>query len=288
MRAEALAAMTRRQVLVGSLAAASAGAALADAPLQFGLTPVFLLNDLELLQALERRLSRSTGRPVALVTRRTYREVTALLLSRQIDVAWLCGYPFVQHRDALALLATPVWRGAPLYQSYLIVARDHPARSLDDLRGASHAFADPDSNSGWLTTAAALAARGERPTQFFGHSFFTNGHRNVVRAVASGLADSGSVDGYVWEVLAEVEPALAAETRVIARSAPVGFPPVVAAASERDRPGVRALGAALLGMADDAEGRAVLEMLRLDGFTQGDPSLFDPIAAQSALVRALG
>ena len=43
-----------------------------------------------------------------------------MLLAGQIDAAWICGYPYVRHRDDFALLAVPIWRGQPLYQSYLI------------------------------------------------------------------------------------------------------------------------------------------------------------------------
>lgn len=54
------------------------------AALKFGLTPVFLSNDLELLSKLKNYLSRQTGRDVQLVQRRTYEEITALLLSGQL------------------------------------------------------------------------------------------------------------------------------------------------------------------------------------------------------------
>ena len=78
----------------------------------------------------------------------------------------------------------------------------------------SHAFSDPDSNSGSLVTAY-LAARKETPDRFFSQTLFTWGHRNVIRAVASGLAASGSVDGYVYEVLRETEPDLVSATRIV-------------------------------------------------------------------------
>ena len=80
---------------------------------RFGLTPVFLSSDLELLSQLRAYLSSALDRPVTLVTRRTYQEITALLLSGQLDAAWICGYPFIQYRERLALLAVPVWRGMP-------------------------------------------------------------------------------------------------------------------------------------------------------------------------------
>src|SRR5262245_17747158 len=90
----------------------------ADAPLRFALTPVLLTSDLVMLEELKAYLARATERPVHLVTRRTYQEITALLVSRQVDAAWICGYPLVAFRNELALVAVPLWRGRPLYQSY--------------------------------------------------------------------------------------------------------------------------------------------------------------------------
>ena len=175
-------------------------------PFKFGLTPVFLSNDLELLGHLRSYLASRIGGPVELVSRRTYQEITALLVSGQIHGAWICGYPYVQYKEDLDLVATPVWHGKPLYQSYLIAASGRPVDDWTELKGDIHAFSDPDSNSGFLVTRALLAENRVRPDQFFSRNFFTYGHRNVIRAVASGLAQSGSVDGYVWEVMREIEP----------------------------------------------------------------------------------
>nr|WP_244412956.1 PhnD/SsuA/transferrin family substrate-binding protein [Ancylobacter novellus] len=256
--------------------------------LRFGLTPVFLTSDLELLGRLQLYLSRATGFPVTLLTRRTYQEIVALLISRQIDAAWICGYPYVMHESELQLVAIPEWRGRPLYQSYLIVDADRDGDDLGDLRGDTHAFSDPDSNSGFLVTRAALAEMRETPERFFARTFFTYGHRNVIRAVASGLAASGSVDGYVYEVVAAMEPALAARTRVMWRSEWLGFPPIAAPRNPVDPARLALLSKALLHMMEDEDGRAVLAMLRLDGFVSRGPELFGPIAAKAALVASAG
>ena len=45
---------------------------------------------------------------------------------------------------------------------------------------------------------------------------------------------------------------------------------------------------ALTVMADDPAGRTVLTMLRLDGFTPGESTLFDGIAHKLEQVRSLG
>jgi len=278
--------MTRyvnRRVLLGGICAAGiVGRASAQTVFRLGLTPVFLDNDAAVVDGLRRALYRSMGREIELVQRRTYQEITGLLLERAVDAAWLCGYPYLQHADALGLVAVPVWRGGPRYQSYLIAAADDAATGLADLRGATHAFSDPDSNSGYLVTTTDLHRIGARAESFFSRSIFTYGHRNVVRAVADGLVRSGSVDGYVWEALALIEPDLTGRTRVVARSEWLGFPPVCA---RRDRIGsqpVQALRAALIGMGETSEGRQALTVLQLDGFQPATDALFDGIAARMA------
>jgi len=274
-----------------SLLIASTGRAAAQntsGTIRFGLTPVFLTNDLELLGRLQSYLQRTTGHPVSLITRRTYQEITALLTSGQLDAAWICGFPFVARRSELQLVAVPLWHQRPLYQSYLIVDRDRRADGLLDLRGDIHAFSDPDSNSGFLVTRAALAERSLKPEGFFRKTFFTYGHRDVIRAVGSGLAGSGSVDGYVYDVVSELEPSLTARTRILEASEWLGFPPIAAPKAPIDETRLNTLTNALLKMNEDEEGRAVLQMLRLDGFAVEDPKLFDTISTKAALVAAAG
>ncbi|MEC5383109.1 PhnD/SsuA/transferrin family substrate-binding protein [Aurantimonas sp. C2-6-R+9] len=273
---------------IGLLAAPRIARGRASEPLSFGLTPVFLSSDLELLERLSAYLSDATGSPVRLVTRRTYQEITALVVSGQVDAAWICGYPYVQYRDALSLVAVPLWQGKPLYRSYIIVGRDRAGDDWEVTKGDIHAFSDPDSNSGYLTTTALLAEDSLRSDGFFSSTFFTYGHRNVVRAVASGLAQSGSVDGYVWEVMQEIEPALTDRTRVLRKSEWLGFPPVACASHAASSPRTKALGAALLDMHRDPEGKQVLELLRLDGFAPAQPEMFDRIAAKVSLLGRMG
>jgi phosphonate transport system substrate-binding protein len=256
-----------------------------EAPFRFALTPVFLDNDAAVISALRSALATGMGQDIDLVQRRTYQEISGALLDGSVDAAWTCGYPYLQHRSEFSLLGVPVWRGRPLYQSYLIVGADDPATALPDLRGTAHAFSDPDSNSGYLVTASNLARSEETPDRFFSRVIFTYGHRNVVRAVAGGLTRSGSVDGYVWEALSAAEPDLTARTKVISRSEWLGFPPFVARSDRIRDSAVSACGAALLALSATGEGRAALRLLYLDGVAAPDDALFDGIAARMAALE---
>lgn len=279
---------SRRSILLGATAAALGGlrTALAAETFSFGLTPLFLDNDIALLSMLERYITARLARPVALVKRRTYHEISAMLLSGQLDAAWICDDPYVQYQDRLSLLAVPLYRHKPLYQTYVIVNENSKAQAFDDIRGTVHAFSDPDSTSGYLVTRWMLALRQTTPARFFRDAFFTYGHRNVIRAVGAGLAQSGSTDGYVWEVMTEREPELARKTRVIFKSEWLGFPPIVAPAVVKDAPVVKAFATALLEMPADPLGQEILKVLALDGFTTGTPDMYQSTLEKWLVVKA--
>src|SRR5512141_2076905 len=252
--------------------------ALAREPVHIGVTAVILEDQMSFLDEWRRYLGAKLGREVRFVQRGSYRGINDLLREGKIDFAWVCGAPYVRHGEFMKLLAVPVYQGKPLYRSYLIVPSDDSAtQSLLDLRGRVFAYSDPESNSGYLYVQSALLALHERPNAFFGRSFFTWGHRNVVEAVRTRLAHGGTVDGYVWDTIEKLRPEVARGTRIVARSPEFGFPPLVA------RPGVPApelekMRAVLIGMAADPDGARLLARLNLDGFIAGEPALFASIA----------
>ncbi len=273
---------SRRLLLAAALFASCFGPVRSEeaaAALRIGLTPVFLDDQVAFLNVWRSYLERRLRRQIVFVQRGSYREVVNLLNQGQLDFAWVCGYPYVRHREQMKLLAVPVYRGKPLYRSYLIVpAHDATTRSLLDLRGKVFAYSDPDSNSGYLFTQYSLLRLNETPASFFGKSFFTWAHRKVVDAVAAELAQGGAVDGYVWDTLALSHPELTGKTRIAERSPEFGFPPFVARASLAAEE-FKAMQAVLVQMADNAEGAALLKRLNLDGFVAGTPALFDGVAA---------
>jgi phosphonate transport system substrate-binding protein len=279
--------LTRRRFL----GLAAAGGLLAtglcraeDDPIRIGITPVFLTGHTSLLRDWRNYLEQRLGRPVLFVQRDTYREIMDSLLAQRLEFAWICGYPYLVHRTRLRLAAVPLYQGAPLYRAYFIVpADDIETTSLAHLRGRIFAYSDPDSNSGFLVPRYRLARAGINPKGFFRKAFFTAGHRNVVEAVAVGLAAGGSVDGYVWDILSHFEPALTDRTRIVDRSQPFGFPPFVAGPSASAAQ-LEAFSGVLLAMGEDPAATSLLERLKIDGFTPGTPALYDGIKEMLAVM----
>ncbi|MCA3071029.1 MAG: phosphonate ABC transporter substrate-binding protein [Rhodocyclaceae bacterium] len=77
------------------------------------------------------------------------------------------------------------------YHSILIVKADSPFKRIEDLKGRSLAWADPNSTSGFLIPLVSLRAVGIEPDKFFGKTLFSGGHEQSVLGVINGQFDSG-------------------------------------------------------------------------------------------------
>jgi phosphonate transport system substrate-binding protein len=80
--------------------------------------------------------------------------------------------------------------GGKGYHSVLIVRSDSPYKKLEDLKGKTLAWADPNSTSGFLVPNAALRDAGINPQTFFGRTLFSGGHEQNVLGVLKGNFDS--------------------------------------------------------------------------------------------------
>jgi phosphonate transport system substrate-binding protein len=255
-------------------------------PIRFGLTAVVVRENLRFLDQWAYYLSQKMGQPVEFVRRRSYREVMDMLESGSLDFAWICGFPYVQNRNPefIKLLSVPIYKGNPLYHSFIIVHRDSPHQSLEDLKGKTFAYSDPESNSGFLYPQYLLSQNGTSKDTYFRQTFFTFNHAETVEAVAERFADGGAVDSYIWEYMKEFSPDIADKTKVINRSPAFGFPPLVA------RLGVNLetvwkMERAIKGMNDDPDGSKFLNGLKLDRFGEPSASLFDNIREMVSKTR---
>ena len=224
-----------------------------------------------------------SGFRLHLVQRKTYDEVNDLFQKGQIDLAFICTGPYATGRDRFGFeaLAVPQVRGAPFYQSYLIVRAESGAQKLEDLRGGVFAFTDPDSNTGALVPRYWLSLIGESPESFFLKTTFTYSHDNSIMAVARGMADGAAVDGHQWEYFQRFDPTHTSRTRVIRKSEPFGSPPVVASA-RLPREVKTQIQNLLLSMHQRPEGKRILDQLLIDRFLPPREEWYAPVRAMIA------
>ena len=217
-------------------------------------------------------------RDVVLVQRKTYGEVNDLLTREHIDLAFICTGPFVTGNEKFGFeaIATPVIRGQPVYQSYLIVHRDSPFHALEDLKGRDFAFTDPDSNTGAMVPRYWLKQMDVKPETFFRTVIYTYSHDNAIMAVAKKLVDAAAVDGHLWEYYQLRNDFYSGKTRVIKKSEPFGSPPLVV--SNAMDPGLKsALVHIVLTMHEDPEGLRILSGLMIDRFEAPRAEWYAPV-----------
>lgn len=255
--------------------------------IRIGFTPAFVHDQHALLADWRRYMEMRLGLKVEIVQRDSYRETMDLLRLKQMDFAWVCDYPFLTLKDLVRLLAVPLYKGQPLYRSYIIVPAGNGAgkvEGLKDLKDSVFAYADPLSNTGYLYPRYAIKQLGEDPKTYFRKTFFTWSHKKVIEAVAMGIAQGGAVDSYIWETVDRLDPALTRRTRIVLRSPDYGFPPFVAH-RDLDPELFERVRRLLLSMHQDAEGAALLRRINLDRFIAGDMRLYDGVAE---MMRAFG
>ena len=147
-------------------------------------------------ECFKENLSKKLGVPVELYPASDYAGVMQGLLAGTLDAAGLgsSGYAgiYLENPDAVTPLVTQKQTDESTgYYSVLYVRSDSPYQKLDDLKGKSLAFADPNSTSGYLYPSVELKLQGYDPTTFFGSTGFAGGHEQGVIAVLDKQYDSG-------------------------------------------------------------------------------------------------
>jgi phosphonate transport system substrate-binding protein len=243
-------------------------------PLRLGITSATARGQYVLLEECRMYLQNKLNHPVEFIFRESYLENIDLLKQNKLDFAWISSPAYFENMQQTKLLVTPLYKGLPIDRSYLIVAAtDHRTKSLIDLKNKVFAFVDPDSSTGYLEPRYRLKLAKQDPENFFQKTFFTRDDQKIVAAVAIGLADAGSMSGFAWESLALTRPDITNQTRIVAKSAAYGFPPIISR-NNLNKKYFTNMQRALVDMSDDTEGKKLLKQLNLDGFTTADKKMY--------------
>lgn len=155
------------------------------------------------------------------------------VMAGQIQIGWICGYPYVQKMaepdPTLELLALPVMAGEryqnrPIYFSDVVVRQGSRFARFADLRGAAWAYNEVGSQSGYHITRYKLAQMGVNG-DFFGQVVASGAHLQSLQMVLDGEIDASAIDSTVLEMALRYDPALADQIRIIDVLGPSPIPP---------------------------------------------------------------
>jgi len=196
----------------------------------------------------------------------------------QADVAFMCAPSFVWLRDLrpppVELLGVlPVFddernQGRPVYFCDVVVRNDAPIHAFSELEGASWAYNDSCSLSGYYSLLDKLAESGT-DERFFDNLFCSGSHLNSMEAVLNAKADAAAIDSNVLKMRFREAPALRKGLRVIESWGPYPIQPIVVNSALHPELKQR-LRAAFLSTERDQQTRRTLKRFGLDRFVAAD------------------
>ena len=168
-----------------------------------------------------------------------------------------------------------------MYFSDVVVRREAPYRRLADLAGATWAYNEPSSHSGYCLTRYELARSG-LPAPHFGRIVESGSHMASLALLRAGAIDASAIDSTVLELASAADPGLGAGLRILETWGPSAMPPLLA--SERVPAATRhALTTALLAMHRSPEGRAALATGLVSRFAAVSDGDYDPIRRMATI-----
>ena len=152
-----------------------------------------------------------------------------------IDAGFLCGLAYVQlarqQPSPVELIAAPVLEGdryqrEPWYFSDIVVRKESPYESFEDLRGCRWAYNEKSSHSGYNLVYYSLFEQG-KSLDYFGETIESGSHAHSLRLIMDGTVDAAAIDSHMLDLVLRNSSRIADQFRVIGSFGPSTIPPVV-------------------------------------------------------------
>ena len=136
--------------------------------------------------------------PVKLLVAADYAGVIQAFAAKQLEICYMSPAAYASAwiesgGDVVPLTVSQEVDGATSYVAVLYTRADSGIKSLDDMKGHSLAWADPNSASGYLIPRAEFRTMGidPEPGKYFSRTGFAGGHEQTVVAVLNHQYDAG-------------------------------------------------------------------------------------------------
>lgn len=196
----------RRKILLGILPAIMLlfcpGNASAEQTIRFGINPWGSEAQMrKIFRPLMDYLQEEIGIRIDIVIPSSYEDLIKRTANGEIGLASFNAVSLLKAYQAgipIHYLATSLKREGnteprDFYDGYIIVRKDSPCKTIDDLRGKTFAFVEKDSASGYKMPIAFLATTNRgTPDTFFKKYFFVGSHDEVISAVYYKSVDGGA------------------------------------------------------------------------------------------------
>jgi len=162
-----------------------------------------------------------------------YTAVIEAMRTKNIDLATFGPFSYIianERSGALPLAVKEKSKEEAFYNSLVVVPKDSPAQTVEDLKGKTFLFSDPASTSGHLFPRAKmideLGITNDEVESFFSTVSFSGGHDKSIIAISKGIADGAGVCDTCIQRVVDAGLVSADSYRVIATSDPIPASPL--------------------------------------------------------------
>lgn len=149
---------------------------------------------------LAKYLSEKINQKISIRIQKSYQAHLDFVGRDQADIAYLGPVSYIRIKDQYGpkpLLAKIEVKGKPFFHGMVIARKDSGITTLEDLKGKSFAFGDPNSTMSHIVPRGMITNAGIAIETLQRHDFL-NSHHNVALAVLGGYFDAGGVKEEVY------------------------------------------------------------------------------------------
>lgn len=174
-------------------------------------------------------VSRSTGMTFDLKVAQSYGAVVEGMCNGAADIAFVGPVTYLQAKDrgCAELLAVAVKSGTSVYYSGIFTRPNSTIATLSDLKGKQLALGDVNSTSSFVFPLTMLMDAGIDPVRDLGRIRMTGSHASSLAALLQGQVDAAALSFDSYEKAVRENVPGARDLRVVARSGPIPYPPLV-------------------------------------------------------------
>jgi phosphonate transport system substrate-binding protein len=225
-------------------------------------------------------LGRKLNIDVQLTMLSRYGNIIERLRENRIDAAFLGSFTGALAISQLNVepLARPInLDGTSTYHGLLFVRKDSGIKNVPDMRNKTIALVERATTAGYIFPLAYFKRNGvEEYDTYLKEYFFAGSHDATIDAVYKKKADIGAAKNTIYDYYMSINPQVAEEIKILARSSPVPSNGlcVLPSVSKKMRTQLRET---LLALDAGAEGREVLKKLRAIKFVPTARQDYEPV-----------
>jgi phosphonate transport system substrate-binding protein len=184
------------------------------------------------LQPLVDYLQKTLNRPVSFQITKDYETAVNLMVTEDVDMAYLGPLSYIQARARnpdIEPLVSPIKQetGRPWYTSIIVVNIHKGIKSISDLKGKRFAFVSPSSTSGFLLPMNAFEKNHIDPSRDFAHIRYSLSHDKAEKDLEADAVDAIADSKLQFLQSQKAGKLLANKYKIIWESDPIPSSPIV-------------------------------------------------------------